>query len=69
MNLTFYVTVSYTYKTFIYISFITIHLQLRSVNVAIAECFRVKCLMSNVGSVKGLRVEKMVYAMGSYIHL
>ena len=30
--------------------------------MAIAVCFRVKCLMSNIGSVKGLWVEKMLYA-------
>ena len=38
------------YKTFTYIIFI-----------AITVCFRVKCLMSNVGSVKGLWVEKTAY--------
>ena len=52
-----------------YITLIGIHLQLCSVNVAIAVCFRVKCLMSKVGSVKGLLVEKMAYSMGKCEHL
>ena len=44
-NVPFYITVIYTYKTFTYI--IAIHLQLCCINVTVAECFRVKCLMWN----------------------
>ena len=40
MNLTFYVTGTYTNKSY----YIAIHLQLLSVSVAITVCFRVKCI-------------------------
>ena len=44
VNFTFYITVTYSYKTFTYI--IAIHLQVCYVDVIVAVYFRVKWLMS-----------------------
>ena len=54
MNLTFF-----TYKTFTYV--IAINLQLFSVNVTVAVCFRLKCLMSKAFSQHFIDPDKSAY--------
>ena len=68
MNISFYITVTYTYNSLTYI--ITMNLQLCSVNMTIAVCFRVKCFMSNTFLQYVIYPDKSakIYSVQSYVN-
>ena len=59
MNIAFYITITSTYKTFTYI--IATNLQMCSVEVKVAVCFRVKSLMSTEFSQYVTNMDKSAY--------